>query len=126
MNRKLKALFNRVFRRKEIALEFQRFHYENNKLEFSAAHPQIGIIAGELGKFFIEVGASNFLELTMFDPATIGTFKMTMQREGRLGDREVREKMRSALEQIHSHPEHDSYLIADKVLRELGYLKEQA
>lgn len=120
--RTFKAAFNLVFRRREIDLKLKEFSIDENTWNIRVEHPQVTVIAEALGKYFIECGASNFLEMTMFDPASIGVFTLTMQRMGKPNDAKVRELMRQALETIYADPD-QARTVAEATLLKLGYLK---
>jgi hypothetical protein len=118
--RKLHALYNWIFRRKEIHLALKSMNVDDDRMNMVVEHPEIAVIASELGEFFIKCGGVNVLEMKMFDPATIGIFVLTMQREGHPSFADINETMREALEKIHQHPE-NALRIAEITLKSLGY-----
>lgn len=115
---RLKATYNRIFKREQIAALFKRMEFQDNTLKVLAEHPTIAIIANEIGKSFIKAGAVNYLEMTMFDPATIGFFTIlvTPQKHGVLAQGQIINKYRDALERIAADP-HNAAEIAQSALR---------
>lgn len=101
----------------------KRLHIEDNTFDMTVKHPNIAIIADELGRYFIETGAVNHLVMTLFDPATIGAFELTMQKLDRPSPAEANKMLRKALTDVHTSTSHeDAQQIAEKALKALGYL----
>ena len=119
--RRCHALFNPIFRRKQIKAEMVRSHFENGSLDLVVKHPDMAQIASIFGEYFISQGCVNYLTLTMFDKATIGTFELTMQRVGHPTPAQANTKMRDALEQIAENPI-AAQTLAQTTLLSLGYL----
>lgn len=119
----IRVLYNRVFRREEMKLMLESIHYEEGKLEMTARHEAVAIIASELGQYFQEAGSANYVEMQMFDPATIGLFTVTIRKSRGLEPSQVNDKLRRALEEIYElTPDTATRCTAETTLRELGYL----
>lgn len=122
MVRTLKALFNVIFRRREV-MRIKELHYADDKLDIIYAdYPGIKVMAKELGEFFIKVGGTNFVQISLFDPATMATYDLTIQKRGRYFPSQVISQLRAALEMIQDDPS-QAEQIADAALKSVGYLE---
>lgn len=127
IERVIRVLYNRVFRREEMNLMLEHVHFEHGKMEITARHEAVSIIASELGKYFQECGGVNYIEMQMFDPATIGLFTVTIRKARGLEPSQVNDKLRHALESIYELTDDKSAReTARLTLVELGYLQDEA
>lgn len=96
--RRIKAAFNLVFRRKQIDIVLKSVEFKDSTANVVLQHPEFAHIANELGKFFIAAGGKNYVELTLFDPATIGMYTLNMQKIGGKTPSMINEELRTELE----------------------------
>lgn len=97
--------------------------FDDGKFELTARHETIRIIASELGKYFQECGGVNYVEMQMFDPATIGLFTVTIRRSGGKEPSQVNEALRDALESIYEQTaDANARETARLTLIKLGYM----
>lgn len=100
MKRRLQALYNRLFRRKELEAILHSAHIEPGHMDLMIEHPSVAVIASELAQFFIKAGGVNYVEFEMVDRATIGYFIVTIQRRRAASPSQVNGKLKEALEKI--------------------------
>lgn len=113
LERIVRVLFNRTFHRREIEIALKRAHFEDNHLEMTMQHPQFAVIARELCAYFREVGGKNYMTLTLYDPATLEAFELTMQRVNGRTVSEVNGRMQKLITDIDRQPERARELIAE-------------
>lgn len=127
IERVIRVLYNRLFRREEMKLMLEYVHFDRGAMEITAQHEAVSIIASELGKYFQECGGVNYIEMQMFDPATIGLFTVTIRKSGGKEPSQVNEALRDALESIYELTDDKSAReTARLALTELGYMKDEA
>ena len=123
----IRVLYNRVFRREEMKLMLEHVHFEDGKMDITARHKSVSVIASELGKYFQECGGVNYIEMQMFDPATIGLFTVTIRKSRGFEPSQVNDKLRGALESIYELTDDKSAReTARLTLTELGYMQDEA
>lgn len=127
VERVIRVVYNRLFKREEMALMLEHVHFEKGVMEMTARHEAVSIIASELGKYFQECGGVNYIEMQMFDPATIGLFTVTIRKSRGKEPSQVNETLRNALESIYElTTDTDARETARVALTELGYLQDES
>jgi hypothetical protein len=125
LKRRACAIYNRIVHRDRVRAELESLNFADGRMDVLMKHPSMQIIAAEVGKFFADMGASNYVEMTMFDVATMQTYALVIQKVGRPTPHEVNAQLREALETIDQQPE-IARPMADLTLRSLGYKRRDA
>lgn len=120
--KRLRILFNRTFRRKEFELKLKSVNanFETDTLQVVGEHPFALKMAEEMVDLFIDSGATNYLELRLFNPADMNSYIFRIQRGKGATPAEINVHLRYALEHIEKKPE-GAAEVAANVLREVGY-----
>lgn len=113
IERVIRVLFNRTFRRREIDIVLKRAHFEDNTLQMTMQHPEFAVIARELTNYFREIGADNYMTLTLYDPATLEAFELTLQRVKGRTVSQVNRRMQRLIRDIDENPIQARELIAE-------------
>lgn len=127
VERVIRVVYNRLFKREEYSTALRQFSYEDSTLKALYEGADMRVIAEEVGRFFANSKAANFLEMRMFDPATMREYTMTVRPTDRPTPSEVAAEMRDALESIYElTTDTDARETARLTLTELGYLQDES
>lgn len=100
IKRKFQIFYNQRFRKTEYQAKLVASRIDDTGFSFIVEHPALAEITELWVKFFIEQGASNFVEMTIFDKATMQDYMFTMRKRGRYDKFDVIKICRNALNEI--------------------------
>ncbi len=127
MLRILRALFNRLFRRKEIELTLKRFEANGERWDLTLSHPLFESVAVEFTQLFADLKIRNYLEAKVFDPATITMYTFTIRKAESPTLGMINTDLRDALLEIRKYCDDVDVVVrvAEEVLQKYGYLNQE-
>lgn len=100
MLRRLKALYNRTFRKREIEAQLVSMNFQKGSMDAVLKYPGVAILASEVAGYFDESGGKNWVEFTMYDDASMRMFVVTIQRRGGETPAQKIKRLEAEIEQL--------------------------
>jgi hypothetical protein len=98
--RRLKALYNRTFRKREIEAQLVSLDFQDGNMDAVLKFPGIAILTNQIAGYFDETGGKNWVEVTMFDNASMRMFVVTIQRKGGETPAQKIKRLEAEIEQL--------------------------
>lgn len=106
MNRTLRIMFNLIFRRATIDAGRAAMQPDPVKVNLAfGAHPAFVEAVNAITKYWIDKKLVNWFSIELFDPATLSTYFLIIQKAGRVTPEQAAVSYADALREIvHSEP----------------------